>query len=340
VKILILKPSSLGDVVHALPVLRCLRRHLPASEIWWWIDTRLAPLLDGDPDLTGLVLFDRKRWASPASWPALWRSLRAQRRKRFDWVIDLQSLARSGVFGWLANGRFTIGLDDAREGAPCFYDELVPRPSPQTHAVDWYLAVLSRLRVPVRWDFDWLPAHLPTAASVRRRWDVDGRRWIALLPGARWLNKRWPVDYFAELVRQATSQDPQLGFVVLGDATDRDLGPRIAAAAPAQCLDLTGQTALAELVEWVRLSEFVISNDTGPMHIAAALGKRVLGLFGPTNPHRTGPYGPQHRTLQHSLACVPCMKDSCAHVRPLECLRGITPAEVAGQMQAWLGGAG
>ncbi|PYJ87399.1 MAG: hypothetical protein DME22_01800, partial [Verrucomicrobia bacterium] len=101
-KILILKPSSLGDVVQALPVLRLLKRHLPQSEIYWWIDSTLRSLLEGDADLNGLFLFERWRWASPRHWDELLASIRQMRAMKFDWAIDLQSLARSGLFAWLA----------------------------------------------------------------------------------------------------------------------------------------------------------------------------------------------------------------------------------------------
>src|SRR5438067_5116434 len=111
-RILILKPSSLGDVVQALPVLRLLKRHLPQSEIYWWIDSTLRSLLEGDSDLSGLVLFERWRWASPRHWNELLASIRQMRAMKFDWAIDLQSLARSGLFAWLASGELTIGLDD------------------------------------------------------------------------------------------------------------------------------------------------------------------------------------------------------------------------------------
>src|SRR6266700_2947196 len=94
-KILILKPSSLGDIVQALPVLRLLRRHLPSSEIYWWVESSFAPLLEGDSDLAGVVRFERRGWAAPQRWPAIWRSIRWMREQAFDWVIDLQSLARS-----------------------------------------------------------------------------------------------------------------------------------------------------------------------------------------------------------------------------------------------------
>ena len=327
-KILILKPSSLGDVVQALPVLRLIKRHLPGSEVHWWIDSRLAPLLEGDPDLASVVLFERQRWTSPLHWPEMWRSIRWLRRQSFDLVIDLQCLLRSGVFAWLANGKRLIGLDEPREGARGFYDTIVRRPTPLTHAVDWYLDVLPPLGVPVDRDFQWLPERPIVAESVRRKWPVGKAQWIAIQPGARWANKRWPAEAYAELVRLLAAADPELHFAILGDAEDRSLGEIITRVNAARCIDLTGKISLPEMVEWIRLSTLMVTNDTGPMHIAAALDTPVVALFGPTEPRRTGPYGQLEHVVRIDLPCSPCMTPRCAYVKPLECLRAIAPAAV------------
>jgi lipopolysaccharide heptosyltransferase II len=327
-KILILKPSSMGDVVQALPVLRLLKRRFPQSEIYWWIETSLAPLLEGDPDLAGVVRFDRRHWAQPANWVALARSILWMRAQRFDWVIDLQCLLRSGVFAWLANGKLTVGLDEPREGARGFYDLIARRPSFHTHAADWYLRVLELLKVPVDRDFDWLPARPEIAAGLRRKWPVDQARWIALQPGARWLNKRWPAACFADLVQRLSAENAEFRFAILGGTDDKPLGESIARAGNGRCLDLTGQLSLSEMVEWVRLSELMVTNDTGPMHVAAALGMPVVALFGPTEPCRTGPYGQLNHVLQLDLPCVPCLKSHCRWSQPMECLRAIPPAKV------------
>ncbi len=328
-KILILKPSSLGDVIHALPVLRLLKRHFPSSEIHWWIESRLAGLLEGDPDLAGIILFERQRWASPRYWPEFWRSIVCMREKRFDLVIDLQSLARSAAVAWLANGEFLIGLDETREAARGFYDAVVPRPGDYSHAVEWYLAVLDRLGVPRHWNFEWLPARPVISAQVLRKWPEASGRWLVLQPGARWLNKRWPVEYFAELARQLAGLYPEHRFAILGGTDDRPLGEIIASSVPERCLDLTGRLSLPEMVEWIRLSELMVTNDTGPMHVGAALGKRVVALFGPTEPRRTGPYGQVEHAVRLNLPCVPCMKSRCTYFEPFECLRGIKPPVVA-----------
>ena len=337
-RILILKPSSLGDVVQALPVLRLIKRHLPSSEIYWWIDSSLSPLLEGDPDLAGVVLFERRRWASPIHWGEVWRSVRWLRQQDFDWVIDLQCLMRSGVFAWLANGRLSVGLDEPREGARGFYDHIVQRPTPLTHAVDWYLRVLPVLGVPVNSDFQWLPSRPAVAESVRRQWPVEKARWIVLQPGARWSNKRWPVESYAELVRLLVPALPEFHFAVLGGAEDRALGEAIARVDPVRCLDLTGRLSLPEMVEWIRLSKLMVSNDTGPMHVAAALGTPVVALLGPTEPRRTGPYRQLDHVQQLNLPCVPCLKARCAWVNPFECLRALPPSAVFAAVQKRLTG--
>lgn len=336
-KILLLKPSSLGDVVQALPVLRLLKLRFPRAEIWWWIDAALAPLLADDRDLAGLVRFERRRWASPRRWPEMLRSLAWMRSRRFDWVIDLQGLARSGAFAWLANGGLLAGLDEAREGARGFYDVIVPRASFHTHAVDWYLSVLPRLGVPVHDVFDWLPERPAVADSVRAKWPAArDARWLVLLPGARWDNKRWPVAHFAALAQALSAAQPDLRFLILGSGDDRERGAHLAAAVPGRCLDLTGQTTLPEMVEWLRLCAGVVTNDTGPMHVAAALRKPVIALCGPTEPRRTGPYGQLDGVLQEPLPCVPCLKSRCRHAEPLACLHAIAPERVAQKVLARL----
>jgi lipopolysaccharide heptosyltransferase I len=328
VKILILKPSSLGDVVQALPVARLLKQHYPSSSIFWWLDRRFVPLLDADPDLAGIIPFERNRWSNPRYWLEAWQSLREIRAHQFDLVIDLQSLLRSGVVAWLANGGCTAGLDDPREGARAFYDIAVPRANYHFHAVDWYLSVLTVLGVPVHWNFQWLPPRKPVAATIREKWPMGDARWIALQPGARWQNKRWPLEHFIQVVQQLSEAEADLRFVILGSAADAPLGQAIREAAGAHCLDLTGTTSLPEMVEWIRAAHLLITNDTGPMHVAAALRKPLIALFGPTERRRTGPYGQLDHVLQASAPCVPCMKPVCHYRQPLACLRGTQPAEV------------
>ena len=351
-KILILKPSSLGDVIQALPVLRLLKLHFRDAEIFWWVDSALAPLLEGDSDLAGIVRFERRRWAAPRHWPEMLRSVRWMREQDFDLVIDLQCLARSGAFAWLANGKFLVGLDEVREGARGFYDTAVRRASFHAHAVDWYLSVLPQLGVPVHKHFVWLPERPQIAAAVKRKWPAafastphsalpaapqrsEGGRTphlIAIQPGARWATKRWPAENFAELVRLIAKNFPDARLAILGDADDKPLGEIISRTAPDRCLNLCGETSLPEMVEGLRQCDLMVTNDTGPMHAAAALGKPLVALFGPTEPHRTGPYGRLESVLRIELPCSPCFKSYCAWKNPNECLRAISPAQVLAQI--------
>jgi heptosyltransferase-1 len=307
-------------------VLRLLRRHIPDAEVHWWIDRRLAPLLEGDPDLAGVIPFDRKGWLASRTWLRLADTVVSLRNHCFDWVIDLQGLARSATLAWVANGKLTIGLDTAREGARGCYDIAVRRASWDTHAVDWYLAVLSRLGVPVDREFEWLPPRREAAQGIRARWPVEGRRWILLQPGARWWNKRWPTRHFIELIQQLAPTHPQHHFAVLGGVEDRRVGEEISRSLPEKCLDLTGALTLPEMIEWIRAGELMVTNDTGPMHVAAALGKPLVALFGPTEPARTGPYGQVRTTLQLDLPCVPCMHQQCWNRERMECLEKLSPA--------------
>jgi heptosyltransferase I len=326
-KVLILKPSSLGDVIHALPVARLIRRAHPGALIHWWLQRELVPLLEHDPDIATLIPFDRRRAATPPGWGDLARILADVRRERFDWVLDLQSLARSALFGWVSKGSVTVGLEDFREGAPAFHDISIPRPKEKRHAVDWYLAALAPLGVPIAHDFEWMPVRPAARDVVDALWPSDGRRWVVLQPGARWATKRWPAANFAAVVRALAAADPELGFAVLGGEGDTPLGARIAAGNP-RVLDLTGRLTLPGMVEWIRRCAVMITNDTGPMHVAAAMGRPVVALFGPTDPAETGPWGQLDRVLRVPIACAPCQKGVCAFSENMACMNRIHPDAV------------
>lgn len=334
-------------MIQALPVLRLLKLHWPDAEIFWWLDSALAPLLTGDPDLAGIVRFERKRWARPHHWPEMFRSIRWMRAQNFDLVIDLQCLARSGAFAWLARGKFLVGLDEVREGARGFYDLAVPRKNFETHAVDWYLSVLPALDVPLHKNFVWLPERPEIAAQMQHKWSGifphhassvrhSTSQWIALQPGARWSNKRWPAEHFAELVRLLAPRFPGTRFVILGGRDEHLLGEIISQATPGCCLNLCGLTSLPEMIEWLRRCDLLVTNDTGPMHAAAALGKPLVALFGPTEPRRTGPYGQLENVLHLDLPCSPCLKPRCHFEMPEACLRQLPPALVCERVQKLL----
>lgn len=332
-KLLILKPSSLGDVIHALPVLRLIKRQRPHWQVHWWIAEGLAPLLENDPDLSAIHPFQRKGWNTPTGLMRGAKQFFQLHREKFDVVLDLQGLARSAFFSWIARPGLSIGLNQHREGAAAAYDVAVDRPSPNAHAVDWCRAVLPNLGLENNDEFTWMPSR---ESSIPK--DIPtGKQLLVLCPGARWENKRWPIDSFETLTRQLLMERGNLRVVVLGGTEDVAMGRRLSAMG-ARCIDKTGQTSLPEMVEWIRASDAMLTNDTGPMHVAAALGKPVVALFGPTDPRRTGPYRTQGNVLQSTeMDCVPCLSRHCTATRERDCLRSIEAVNVAEAVRSLLG---
>ena len=338
-KVLILKPSSLGDVVHALPVVRLLKLAKPEAEIHWWINRELMPLLEWDPDIDRLIPFDRHLWAKPRGWPVMAGTIRGLREERYDWILDLQSLIRSSAIGWLSHGQVLAGLEDWREAAPLLHDVAVPRPTPDTHAVDWYLSLISKLGISTDRPFSWFPTNGRGSDLLKASWPeaLEGT-WIGLQPGARWDTKRWPPEYYAGLAAKLLQERPDARIVIFGGKADREIGEQITSQCAGRALNLAGKISLNLLVEWMRHIQLLVTNDTGPMHIAAAMNRPIVAIFGPTNPGRTGPYRQPDAVMQASLACVPCMKQRCALREKLACLHAITVNAVFDQCLVRLNG--
>ncbi len=304
-----------------------LKLHWPKLEAHWWISRGLAPLLEKDPDVSKLHLFERNNWTEKGFWVRKIRMLRDMRSQRYDYVIDLQGLARSGATGWLANGNTYIGLEDVREGAHGYYDVCIPRPSAGTHALDWYLKVVEYLGAPRNWNFQWLPARPAVSQSLQRDFSFCPEKVITFVPGGRWENKRWPAAYFSALAKHLTQSFPDHKIAIIGAWNEGALANEISEAVPGYAVNLAGRTSFSEMTEVLRLSRIVITNDSGPMHIAAALGKPVLAFFGPTDPRRTGAYGQLRNSLRIELPCSPCLSDRCRWTTYMQCLRDIVPDE-------------
>ncbi len=315
---------------------RLLRQQYPDCEIHWWLGKDLLPLLADDPDISRLIPFNRRRWWSPSCPTGLWQTVNAARKERYDLVIDLQGLMRSALFAWLARGAYTVGVLDRREGGSALYDLAVERPGKDVHAVDWYLSVAKAIGLDPSRTIDWLPENRVVATEVRRKWRVDGSRWVVLCPGARWENKMWPLNSFVELSRKLLQEHADLKLVVIGGREDMGRGRVLHSAEPDRVLDLTGCTSLTEMVEWIRLAEVTVTNDTGPMHVAAAMKKPVVAIFGPTAPERTGPYGQIDRVLRASLPCMPCLQRRCHFEESLACLHRIKPEQALHQSALFL----
>lgn len=345
-RILIIKPSSLGDVVHALPVLAALRRRWPEAHLAWLIGASFAPLLEGHPLLSEIIPFDRGRFGrllrEADALDAFGRFVCDLRARSFDLVVDLQGLFRSGFLSWASGARRRIGFADAREAAWLFYTDRVRGPA-QLHAVEKNLRALEPLGISPG------PAEFPMALrddqcrAARRLLDgVAGHAvgaFTAIVPGARWPSKIWPPARFAELIDLLAAEPDSPTTVLLGGPAERALADAIVAAARRPPIDLVGRTDLRALAALLGESQLVICCDSGPMHIAAALGRPTVAIFGPTSPALTGPYSKVARTVNLPLECAPCLKTDCP-LRHHACMRDLDAPRVLAAVRALRAGQG
>jgi len=296
-EILIIKPSSLGDVVLALPALGALRRSFPEAKISWLIRSEFAPLLKEHPYLDDIIIFDRKylgkAWYNPNAFSALVRLIQMLRNSKYDVVIDLQGLFRTASLGWLSGCKRRFGFSKAREFAEIFYTCKIERDENSTHVVDYYLKVVEAVGAGDTAVEFVLPTDAESVDSVKKKLTerkIEGNNYAVFVPGSFHRSKCWPAERFGELAERITSQFG-LPVVAVGTSSESDIVEEIQSRADVSIVNLAGGTGLNELVELLRGARLVVSNDTGPGHIAAALGVPLVMMFSWSNPARILPYG-------------------------------------------------
>ena len=335
-RVCLIKPSSLGDVVHAFPLLASLRRHWSEARISWVVNRGLRSLVDHHPDLDEVIPFDRNQIRlHPRAMGGVGRFLLDLRRRRFDVTIDLQGLLRSGLMTAATGAPVRVGLASAREGAPLFYNYRVDQETREIHAVDRLLRVAKA--------FGAETASIPTAvacSAADRQWahatlDALPRPWVAFNVGARWLTKQWPPAHFAEVARRA-QVELNAGLILVGAPEDRPLVDALrthldqATVAP---LDLCGATTLPQLAALASQLDLFVSNDTGPLHLASAAGAPCVGIYTCTSPTRTGPYGARSVAVQSCVWCAPSYRKTCDR---MECMSELSPDRVWAVVKAQL----
>jgi lipopolysaccharide heptosyltransferase I len=343
-RILIVKPSSLGDIIHALPVLRSLRRRYVRAHIAWLAAKAFAPLLRPMPDIDEVIEFDRRHYGK------LGRSLAASRdfgaflarlrREKFDLVVDLQGLFRSAFIARATGASVRIGRREARELAWLFYTHRLPKLPGDAHAVERLRQVEAVLGLPPsapEFDLALSPEEKRKAEQLLldHRVSLD-RPFAAVLPTARWETKEWPPPHFSALVDRLAA-DHGLASVLLGSPDDQTRCAEIIEACRSRPANLAGRTDLRLLAAVLDRADLVICHDSGPTHIAAALGKPMVCIVGPTNPARTGPYNRPEAIVRNPVECSPCYLRRLSQC-PYEhrCMRELTVETVARQAEAVL----
>ncbi len=286
--ILIVKMSSLGDVVHALPALYVLRRTYPDARITWAVHPAFSALLPEAPWINEIFYVDRK---SIKDWAYLGTIRKELHRRHFDLVIDLQMIAKSALIAALSGGKEKIGYGDAREGS-FLVSHPVKGAHRHGHIIDQLLDVMEYLHCDVsRVEFP-LRSHEKEKESIREKLKAAGVSgpFVILVPGTRGDHKKWPVEYWGELANKLAAQ--HIYTIITGAASESQMGTDIQSASPSSyTVNFIGKTNLLELAALDEMAALHISGDTGPLHIANAMKTPIIALFGPTLPDRSGPYG-------------------------------------------------
>ncbi len=335
--ILIVKLSALGDVVQTIPTFEALRSHYPTAHISWLVEEGAAELLEYYPRLDEVLVCHRKSWLqkvrNPLLWPAIsldiMRFCHRLRSRRYDIIIDLQGLLKSAVWVGLARGTRKIGFDRTREGSWRFLNERLPPYDPDQHALERYLVVarylgakLDNVRVRDPWTSSEGHHFKKRIAEIT---DNSGGPLVACHPISRWETKLWTEANFASLADTMVRR-LQATVVFTGASEDRDAISRIIQNAGArQLFNWAGTAGLRELAHLYKQSAVVVATDSGPMHLAAAVGTPVVALFGPTAPWRTGPHGNGHRVLRMDHDCSPCFQRTCD---TMDCMTAIEVDDV------------
>jgi len=332
--ILIVKLSAIGDVIHTLPSLAALRRCYPQAHISWVVEDAAADLLVDHPMLDRVLVSRRKSWVrdlrESRDRTAVLREiggfLRTLRDRPYDLVIDFHGLFKSAVLVLLSRGRRRLGYDSMQEGSGLAYNEKIPEDMAK-HAVERYLDFARHLGCETskpQFPIALQEAHFKRVSELLAAKTVDTTGgFVAVSPIAYWETKLWDEARFAAVCDRIVNE---LGLPVVftGESPEGPIA-RIRSLMETPSASVAGETSLRELAALYKQAAVLLTTDSGPMHLAAAVGTPVVALFGPTSPERTGPYGEGHIVIRTAMDCSPCFRKACD---TLECMKAIGIEEV------------
>lgn len=314
-RIALIKPSALGDIVHALPVLSALRTRFPSARITWIVNRSYESLLAGHPDLTDTLPFDRGAFKGVRSAiVAAWSFVAELRSRRFDLVIDMQGLLRSGLMAWASGSPRRVGFVTAREGSRYAYTHKLKCPTRNgAHAVDRMWRVAEAFGVGHLPKVFHIPLQPVAVTAAQQELAMLPRPVVAVAVGAKWVTKRWPPGHFAELLNRAHTHFGG-SAVFIGTSEDTALSQATITDLRGPSLDLTGKTALPRLAAVLSLADVMLGNDTGPLHLAAALGRPCIAPYLCTRAALHGPYSSLGGAVETSVACGGSYLKKCGNM--------------------------
>jgi heptosyltransferase-1/heptosyltransferase-2 len=325
--ILIIKMSSLGDILHTLPFAAALRERFKTAKISWLVHPQFSDFIPYPSVIDEIIFFDKanfKKMSILKKMGYFLKTCRLLRSKRFDLVIDMQGLFKSAVFALTSGCKNRIGYCEMRELSG-FVSKAIRGKNMNAHVIERYLDVARFLGSEVK-SIEFPIADLTDAeksiCDKLKKFGVNGK-YVVFVVGARWSTKEWLTKHYAKLAQMIIKDG---FFVVLaGGESDAKKSSEIKSLAK-DVIDFTGKTNLKELAALIKLSVFYISADTGPLHLAAALKKPLIAMYGPTLPSRTGPYANDNAAvIQTPLSCAGCLRKKCGDWR---CMEDITPKSV------------
>ncbi len=296
-RILIVRLSAIGDVIHGIPVLCALRAALPDAFLAWITEGTAGDVLDGHPVLDELVRVPRRYWKSPRE---VWNMRRRLRELNFDITLDLQCLSKSAITAWLSGAPRRIGKsgEHGRELSRVFNNELVEAGG--THVIEHYLSMLRTLGIEspeVRFDLPERAADAQVADKFLRESGLAGQRFAVLNPGAGWPSKMWPAERYGELAQHLFRTHGIRSIAVWGTPAEAPLAESIVAASDGHAI-VAPPTSMLELGALCRRAALFVGSDTGPMHLAVAVGTPTVSMHGPSRADWCGAYGPQNVRMQ------------------------------------------
>ncbi len=306
-RILLVRPSALGDVCRTVPLLASLRLAFPTAQIDWVVQEEYVPVVEAHPALNHIVGFPRaelsKWWRSPRGALRLMEWLGSLRKARYDLVVDAQGLFRSGIMTAATMAPIRVGYADAREGAWLAYSHRRAL-SQGRHAVEAMLGLLECIGIERVADMKLYCAADDLAEWAACREELGlAENYVVLAPGSKWSSKRWPADGWTQLSQQLLSRGFDLA--VVGSPAELQLCRSIAeGAGNSRIFALAGRLGVGATMAAIRQASLVIANDSAPLHMAVGFSRPLVGLFGPTDPAIVGPYGCERWVIQHPVAAA------------------------------------